>query len=425
MPSTHPLPSALHRHFFAPITALSARLQHRRSCPSLSDHDWLHLGICRVLETVKSGRDFLQSMQAKLCVPTHHHFFAVLKSSRRLALCQELNTQLTAVMSRTVPAAFADYPALDSFDLYAADGHSHAAASHDAPRPSSKSATGFTKFAVNHLYALNLRTHALSHLAQADQVSRRKEHEMRTLKRLTLEAFRQGALTRRKVLYLYDSACIDYDFWQKLKRGGVYFITRMKSNTSMLKSGYFKRNLGDPLNAGVIFDEQVGVKKIMIRHVQYRCPQTGEVYDFLTNEMTLEPGLIARLYQMRWDIEKTYDEVKNKCHEQKAWASSEIAKAMQAQFICLAHNLMVLHEHQLREEEGVINTNEIKRKAKRLEKEKARLTEKNEVLPVLQQAFQRLTQRSVKYIRWLCAYLFSDAPWHTVINALKLSYVSF
>ncbi|CAN5904733.1 hypothetical protein BH11VER1_BH11VER1_06770 [soil metagenome] len=203
MPNTHPLPSALHRHFFAPVAALSDQLQHRRSCPSLSDHDWLQLGICRVLETVKSGRDFLQSMQAKLCVPTHHHFFAVLKSSRRLALCQELNTQLTAVMSRTVPDAFADYPALDGFDLYAADGHSHAAACHDALRPSSKSATGFTKFATSHIYALNLRTHALSHLAQADQVSRRKEHEMRTLKRLTLDAFRQGALMRRKTLYLY------------------------------------------------------------------------------------------------------------------------------------------------------------------------------------------------------------------------------
>ncbi|CAN5846104.1 hypothetical protein BH11VER1_BH11VER1_14180 [soil metagenome] len=425
MPNTPPLPSALHRHFFAPIAALSARLQHRRSCPSLSDHDWLHLGICRVLETVKSGRNFLQSMQAKLRVPTHHHFFAILKSPRRLALCQELNTQLTTVMSRTVPDAFADFPALDGFDLYAADGHSHAAASHDAPQPSSTSDTGFTKFATSHIYALNLRTHALSHLAQADQVSRRKEHEIRTLKRLTLDAFRQGALMRRKTLYLYDSACIDYDFWHKLKRGSVYFITRMKSNTSMLKSGSFKTDLTLPVNAGVLLDEQVGVQQIMLRHVQYRCPKTKEVYDFLTNEMTIPPGLIARLYQMRWDIEKVYDEVKNKCHEQKAWASSVTAKAMQAQFICLAHNLMVIHEHQLKEKEGVVNTNELKRKAKRLEKEKARLAEKNEVLPVLQEAFQRLTQRSVKYIRWLRAYLFSEAPWYTVINALKVSYASF
>ena len=59
--------------------------------------------------------------------------------------------------------------------------------------------------------------------------------------------------------------------------------------------------------------------------------------------MTIPPGLIAWLYQMRWDIEpersgdswpsspetcqqKSYDEVKNKFHEQKAWASSPTAK---------------------------------------------------------------------------------------------------
>ena len=155
--------------------------------------------------------------------------------------------------------------------------------------------------------------------------------------------------------------------------------------------------------------------------------------------MTIPPGLISRLYQMRWDIEpersgdswpsspetcqqKSYDEVKNKFHEQKAWASSPTAKAMQAWFICLAHNLMVLQEHRLCTEEGVTNTSEIKRKAKRLDDSIKLLTAKKQVLPVLQKAFQRLTQRSVKYIRWLHAFLFVEAPWPTVVSALRDSY---
>jgi hypothetical protein len=131
---------------------------------------------------------------------------------------------------------------------------------------------------------------------------------------------------------------------------------------------------------------------------------------------------LARLYQMRWDIEKTYDEIKNKLNEKKAWASSPAAKAMQAIFICLAHNLMVLQEHRLRREEGVTNTSEIKRKAKRLSDSTKILTVKNQVMPVLQQDFQRLTQRSVKYIRWLRAFLFTEAPWPVVVAALRESY---
>ena len=118
---------------------------------------------------------------------------------------------------------------------------------------------------------------------------------------------------------------------------------------------------------------------------------------------------------MRWDIEKSYDEIKNKMNEKKAWATSPTAKAMQAQFFCLAHNLMVHQEHLLLVEEKVSNTSEIKRKARRLMDATAVLTAKNEVMPVLQQAFQRLTQRSVKYIRWLRAWLFEKAPWQDVV----------
>ena len=43
-------------------------------------------------------------------------------------------------------------------------------------------------------------------------------------------------------------------------------------------------------------------------------------------------------------------------------------------------------------------------------------------MPVLQQAFQRLTQRSVKYIRWLRAWLFEKAPWQDVVARLRESY---
>ena len=67
-------------------------------------------------------------------------------------------------------------------------------------------------------------------------------------------------------------------------------------------------------------------------------------------------------------------------------------------------------------------TREIKRKAKRLDDSIKLLTAKKQVLPVLQKEFQRLTQRSVKYIRWLHAFLFVEAPWPTVVSALRDSY---
>ncbi len=417
--------SVTYTRFFDPLTSFFSKLTQRRACPELSDQHWLHIGISRVLHEVKSGRDFLQTLRTSMTLPGVSHFFSTLRSTRRLALCSEANGQLVQTMKETLPDPFKAFPSLAGFDIHAADGQSHAAAVHDAQQRSESSSTGMAKFATSHVYALNMRTHGLTHVSIADQITRRREHEIRALKRLTLAAFRQKAPEGRKVLYVYDMACVDYTFWYKLKQGGVYFLTRAKSNTSMLKGGTLKWDPSDPVNAGVLFNEQAGVGGVMVRHVQYRCPLSGEVFDYLTNEMTIPPGLIARLCKMRWDLEKVYDELKNKLDEKKAWAGTPAGKTMQAVFICLAHNLMVLQEYELEKDEGVTNTSEIKRKAKRLALETARLAEKGETMPVLLRGFQRLTQRSVKHIRWLRACLFHEAPWHEAVAVLRLSYATF
>jgi hypothetical protein len=93
------------------------------------------------------------------------------------------------------------------------------------------------------------------------------------------------------------------------------------------------------------------------------------IFSFLTSEYTLPPGVIAHLCRLRWEIEKTFDELKNKLGETKAWASSATAKAMQAHFLCLAHNLMILCEAELARVHGVRNEAEITRRAHRLAKE--------------------------------------------------------
>lgn len=57
-------------------------------------------------------------------------------------------------------------------------------------------------------------------------------------------------------------------------------------------------------------------------------PVTGEQYKFITNIMDPAPGVVARLYRMRRDIEKVFDSFKNKLNETKAWATSSEAKSI-------------------------------------------------------------------------------------------------
>ena len=118
----------------------------------------------------------------------------------------------------------------------------------------------------------------------------------------------------------------------------------------------------------------------------------------------------------------SFDELKNKLGETKAWASTANAKAMQAHFLGLAHNLMILCEAELARVHGVRNEAELAWRRQRLEKEEQRLAEANRVPPLLVRTLQRLTVRSVKFIRWLRVQLFLQPHRGPAVAALRQLY---
>ena len=282
----------------------------------------------------QSGRDFLQDLadrhQTEILRTT---FFESLKSKRRLALLGEILAQMQVHMRRSLPDPFAAFKCLEDFDLYAGDGHFIAAASHDkaAPRksPTKKKSLGrtaaftATKYATGHLYALCLRSHCVTHLTVSDQVERKKEHDMRALKRQDILAMRQGAAKGRKVLYIWDRAGIDFRQWFKWKESGIYFLSREKENMKLEIVGIHPFDRADPINQGVISDEIVATSMgVTVRRVIYQDPETGTTYIYLTNlPPNILPGIVALLYKCRWDLEKVFDEFKNKLGETKSWAS--------------------------------------------------------------------------------------------------------
>ena len=114
----------------------------------------------------------------------------------------------------------------------------------------------------------------------------------------------------------------------------------------------------------------------------------------------------------RWDVEKVFDEFKNKLGETKSWASTPNTKTCQARLLCLPHNLMTLMEEQIFRETGIRNEAEIKRKAQTLaNRDKDSRSKGCSGLTVLQKAIQRLTQRTVKFIRWLENHLDGRRSW--------------
>ena len=415
----------LKTHFIRPADDALIRCEHKRSCPGLSDRQWLQMGIERSIKECRTGRGFLQdwAMVHSEGAIGVSHFFETLKSQRRLDLITEVNTRVAASMPSQEDSQIEDLEDLSKVDVYAGDGHYHKTSTHERLIKGKRRAVG-------HFYTQNLRTHALTHLTSADHEGGRKkaEHDMHALKRMTTEQLRQGAPKGRQVLYVWDCAGIDIPQWHRWKQSaGIYFLSRAKDLFKFTFYGEIDFDREDPINRGVIADQLVtnASSQVTFRYIKYRCPNTGLEYAFVTNHMKIRPGVLAWLYKRRWDIEKTYDTFKNKMNECKAWARSANAKTMQAQFLCLAHNLMLLMESQLKSKQQIINHKEIRRAEQRgHQAEESAKRQSRQISPLYLNPFRR-SQLSLKFIRWLRHHLDMNSTMRHAAESLRMVYATF
>jgi hypothetical protein len=331
-------------------------------------------------------------------------------------MLQEVNQLFARRLKASLPDELAVFPQLDNFDIYAGDGHWHQAASHDPILEEKTYATG-------HFYVLDLRRRTLGRLATARG---KKEQDIHALKRSTKERLRQGAPVRRQVIYVWDKAVIDFRFWHQLKTtAGIYFISLEKENMALQVMGHPVWDQADPINHGVLQDELVGSSNgVLLRRVTCQAPDTGEIRVFLTTEMTLPPGLIAHLYHRRWQIEKVFDGLKNKLNEKKSWATSPTAKAAQAEFLCLTHNLIRRLEHQLASQEAVINEPDCTRHRARWAQQKSATEQAGRLWPSTWDTLQKPVLYSVKLIRWLRSSIQSGLAWPTALPRLRALYAT-
>ncbi len=392
--------------FFNHLNEVYSSSRHPYSCTSISDLAFAKLGILRCLSHAKTGHQFLQ----------HHadhgqqdidpsHFFKTLKSKRRLKNTSSLNELLRNRMQSEICDPFADYKELKKFDIYAADGHYHHAAAFD-PKP--KDPQERTN-ATSHFFRLDLRNHHLGHLAFGiPSKGKKRTHDITVIKRTDTETLRNNAPKGRKILYAWDKACIDYLLWSQLKHlSGIYFITREKSNSVATICSQNSIDKNDPRNEGISGDYLVGNKNgEAMRRIIYTDPRDGANYTYITNEMTIPAYQLVIIYKHRWDIEKVFYQLKSKMEERKSWASSPTAKSHQAIFECLAHNLCLLMEEQMKREGLKDEVEEKKAEAR----EKGRKNRDGKALAppsnFIGQAIKRATHRTARFIRWLQSALY-------------------
>ncbi len=118
------------------------------------------------------------------------------------------------------------------------------------------------------------------------------------------------SLPRGSIL-VFDRGYIDYMWWKELNTRGIFFVTRTKSNQLFVVSDEHAKP-----QANILADEKVWVGDLIkaeypheIRRVTYRT-DTGDVYEYITNNFTLSGEDIAMVYKERWKIELFFKWIK-------------------------------------------------------------------------------------------------------------------
>lgn len=181
-------------------------------------------------------------------------------------------------------------------------------------------------------------------VAEASWVETRSRHESRILR--DYDQHPQALTRERRGLWLVDRAFIDAPFWDAKKRAlQITLITRMKSNLC-INSTEGLPIAADPANEGVLHDLRVTLasSREQWRLITYRA-RRGSVLQWLTNDFSLLPGVVAFLYFRRWEEEKCFDTCKNDFAQAKAWGKAKVAIANQTSLAIITSLLVAILLH--------------------------------------------------------------------------------
>ena len=353
-----------------PVSRALARVRHAAVGRTLTMADFIALGVLRQLQGTPTLREQVQTLlhldpETAARGPLARSTWSdALAAPTREAVLRDLVPALVKEANAVLPDRLAGLPGLDDRPVRAIDGTYQAESAHCRRRTPRQGGEDNPKgHALLSFYNLRLG------VPEDVRVDTRSRHETRILRDYDQDA---QALTReRRGLWLVDRAFIDAPFWDAKQRAlQVTMITRMKSNLCV-DSTEGLPVADDPVNAGVIRDLRITLTSSPAtwRLITYRARRGGEL-QFLTNDFSLLPGVVAFLYFHRWEEEKCFDTWKNDFAQAKAWGKGTVAIANQARLAIITSLLVAILLHTRL---GAAGAHDVKAWAKQEKRQQAKL----------------------------------------------------
>ena len=173
-------------------------------------------------------------------------------------------------------------------------------------------------------------------------ISDGKLHEVKTLDFIPVEP---GAF------YVMDRGYLDFARLHSLSQTAAYFVIRGKSNLKCRRvySHPAERDTGVVCDQSVMLTGYYSLKDYpaLIRRVKYHDAETDNTYVFLTNNFTLPPLTIAKLYRSRWQVELFFKWIKQHLRIKSFYGTSENAVKTQIWTAVSVYVLVAIMKKQL------------------------------------------------------------------------------
>jgi transposase len=182
--------------------------------------------------------------------------------------------------------------------------------------------------------AIKLHTVLTEMLPQCVLVTDGKIHDRRAVQDLHFEP---------DDLLIFDRAYLDYAWLYRLHQDGVWFVTRLKTNSC------YEVIQVQTASGPILADQIIRLSSPhgqacypeLLRRVHYRDPETGKEYVFLTNRLDLPALQVAELYRRRWQIELFFKWIKQNLKIKAFYGTSKNAVLIQIWTALIAYLLLV------------------------------------------------------------------------------------
>lgn len=160
-------------------------------------------------------------------------------------------------------------------------------------------------------------------------------------------------------IYVMDRAYLDFQRLYHLHQGSAIFVTRSKINTGLRRiySNKIDKTTGVRCDQVVVPTGFYSKKDYpeKLRRIKYFDAEKARTFNFLTNQFTLPPLIIAELYRQRWRVEIFFKWIKQHLRIKCFYGTSENAVKTQIWIAISTYVLVAIMKKRLKIDSTLYN----------------------------------------------------------------------